>query len=350
MHKISYLLVILLLVACGDDKKKERPVSPRVKKETKIASPKTGSRYAKGEVIAIEVASEKKIDSVKVEVNGKILSFTSSTFDVILDDQKFGSKRIKTQAFFEGKSESHYIRVVILPNEAPQEMTYEIVASYAHDINDYTQGLLIDDGYLFESSGQNGKSTLEKKEIKTGKTINQHNLSDEYFGEGLALIDEKFYQLTYTSGRCYVYDRNFEEVNSFSYQGEGWGLTSYQGNLLMSNGSEKIYTRDPLTFSIVDELEVYDNKGKIDDLNELEIIDDLIYSNVYQEDYVVVIDPSTGAVLQKIDFSGLLNKTESRNVDVLNGVAFDKATRKVYVTGKLWPKLFEVRIKPKQPI
>ena len=164
---------------------------------------------------------------------------------------------------------------------------------------------------------------------------------------GLALINGLFYQLTYRENVCFVYDATFEKVSEFSYSGEGWGICAYNGNLLMTNSTEKIVIRDPKTFSILDEFEVYDNTGKVDAINELEIIDGMIYANVYLEDYIVVIDPETGTVIRKIDMTGLLKSEESEDVDVLNGIAYNQTNDRIYVTGKWWPKLFEVKFVPK---
>ena len=188
-----------------------------------------------------------------------------------------------------------------------------------------------------------------KKEIETGKVLNQINLSDDFFGEGLAILNDQFYQITYTSGACFVYDKNFERLKSFNYEGQGWGLTEYNGNLLMTNSKEKIFVREPQNFSVINEFDVYTDKGKMDSINELEVIDDLIYANVYLEDFIVAIDPETGVVKRKIDLSGLLTESEKEKADVLNGIAYDKDSGRIFVTGKWWPKLFEVKFIPKNP-
>ncbi|MEM9337292.1 MAG: glutaminyl-peptide cyclotransferase [Bacteroidota bacterium] len=280
-------------------------------------------------------------------MNDKSETHKQLTFEAAYDSPRVGVFRTKVTVFFNGKKETHYPKVTFLPTEAPQEYTYEIINTYSHDTNDYTQGLLIDNGFLFESSGRKGRSTLEKKNIKTGETLAQFNLPNEFFGEGLALLNDQFYQLTYTSGACFVYNKAFEKENTFSYEGEGWGLCTYEGKLLMTNGSEKILVRNPETFSVVDELQVYDTNGKVTYLNELEIIDGLIYVNVYQKNYILVVDPNSGAVLRKINLEGLLEEVKGGKIDVLNGIAYDPENDKTFVTGKLWPKLFELKFKPK---
>ena len=325
MRRTSVVLLVFVLLACGESKKSERPDTPRIKKETRIVLPKQNTRTTSGASVAFEFESKTvQIDSIVVEENGSSTRYLELSFEQRLTSKKVGSQRIKSTVYFSGKKETHHTKIIVLPLEAPVEYTYEIVNSYPHGTDDYTQGLLIDDGFLYEGTGQTGQSVLKKKTIETGETLQQLNLGDEFFGEGLAILNDKFYQLTYTSGACFVYNRDFEKIQTFRYEGEGWGLTEFNGNLLMTNRTEKMVVRDPATFAVIDELEVYDNKGKVDAVNELEVINGLIYANVYQEDLIVVIDPSTGAVLQKIDMTGLLAADEARNVDVLNGIAYDR--------------------------
>lgn len=348
MLKTSQLLLVLsILFGCGDQKDKKRPASPRIRKETKIISPNQNQTFTLGDSIPLEVKSEVTIDSVHIEMDDIFKSFENTNFTITSSSPKVGPKRIKVTVFFSGKSEKHYSKVIFLPKEAPEDYTYKIINIYPHDKNDYTQGLLINNGFIYESNGQYGKSTLEKKNIETGQTLQQINLTNEFFGEGLALINNQFYQLTYTSGACFVYDQNFEKVNTFHYQGEGWGLCEFNGTLLMTNGGEKLLVREPSTFSVIEEWHVYDHQGKVDNMNELEIIDGLIYANVYRKDYIIVIDPESNAVIRKIDMRGLLNDRESKDADVLNGIAYDQNNDRIFITGKLWPKLFEVKFVPK---
>jgi glutamine cyclotransferase len=237
--------------------------------------------------------------------------------------------------------------VVVLPENSPEALTYTVENAYPHNTEDYTQGLLIRDGFLYESTGQRGSSTFKKKNLTSGETLKTVNLDSEFFGEGLATLNEEFFQLTWTSGKGFVYDSDMNQIRTFSYQTEGWGLTSLDGMLVMSDGTEKLYFMEPAGFTVQQELEVYNNQGKVENLNEMEVIDGLIYANVYQEDLIVVIDPKTGEVLREITLTGLLSEAEAKEADVLNGIAYDEKTGKIYVTGKWWPKLFEVTFKPK---
>ncbi len=351
MSKTSIAIIAFLLFSCGDNGKKERPASPRIKKETKVIGPKQNQKFFEGQPVPFEFeAKNAVIDSVQVELNGNKTIYTGTKFEVTLTSKKVGIRRIKSTVYFGGKKETHYSKVIVLPTQSPTEYTYEIVNTYPHNTEDYTQGLLISEGFLYESTGQNGSSSLLKKNIESGEVLQQLNLSDDFFGEGLAYVNDQFYLLTYHAETCFVYDKSFERVNSFPYEGEGWGLTEFDGNLLMTNSTNKIIVREPATFTIIDELEAYDPDGKVDAINELEVINGLVYANVYQEDYIVVIDPETGAVVQKIDMSGLLTAGEKNSADVLNGIAYDEQNDRIFVTGKLWPKLFEVKFTPKNEV
>ena len=352
MSKPSYVVILLFLIisSCGGSKEegKEKTSSPRIRKSTKISSPTQNQSFVRGSIIPISVSTSQEfpIDSIEVVVGEVKSVFTTNSFDVSIPTRKVGTWRFLLKAFSNGNSETHYRKVVILPENPPQEMTYTIVNTLPHDVNDYTQGLLIKDGFLYESNGQYGESTFKKKKLSNGETLKVINLSSELFGEGLAVINNEFYQLTWTSGQGFVYNEDMEQIRTFNYQVQGWGMTTLNDQLVFTDETEKLYFVDPSSFTIQSELEVYSNEGKIDSLNELEVIDGLIYANVYQEDYVVVIDPETGEVVQKINFSGLLTPEEASNADVLNGIAIDQTTQKIYVTGKLWPKMFEVTIQP----
>ncbi len=352
MSKTSVVIIAFLLFSCGENEKKaEKPASPRIKKETKAVAPKQNQKFSFGQAIPFEFeGKDVAIDSVQVELDGDKTTYSETNFEVNLTSERVGSRRIKSTVYFGGKKETHYAKVILVPTQAPKEYTYEIINTYPHNTNDYTQGLLISDGFLYESTGQNGSSSLLKKNIESGETLEQVNLSDDEFGEGLALINDQFYMLTYHAGKCYVFNKSFDQINSFSYEGQGWGLTEHDGKLLMTNSSNKIIVREPETFTTSDEFEAYDPDGKVDAINELEVINGILYANVYQEDYIVGIDLETGAVVEKIDMTGLLDASESDGVDVLNGIAYDEQNDRIFVTGKLWPKLFEVKFIPKNEV
>jgi len=350
MIRISAICVLVtLMFSCKEGKETQKTTSPRIRKNTSVTSPSQNQVITRGTEIAVSIDSndDYPIDSIQVSVDGISEAFNASDFSFSIPNRKVGEQRIRIKVFSGSDTETHQRKVVILSETAPEELTYEIQNTYPHNTDDYTQGLLIKDGWLFESTGQTGKSTFKKKNLESGEDIQVVNLASELFGEGLAEFNNEFYQLTWTSGQGFVYNENMEQVRTFSYQVQGWGLTTIGNELVLTDETEKLYYVDPESFTISREIQVYDDEGKIDSLNELEVIDGLIYANVYQEDFVVVVDPETGEVLQKIDFTGLLSDEEAREADVLNGIAYDSETGRIFVTGKWWPKLFEVTFEPK---
>ncbi|WP_370089929.1 glutaminyl-peptide cyclotransferase [Ekhidna sp.] len=350
MIRLSYVFLVLLLISCTDSKEEtKKPSSPRIRKSTSVENPAQNQNVTRGEQIIVELSSSEdiNIDSVEVTVGDVTSTYYQQTFNIDIPTRKVGTWRLLIKAYSGESSETHYRKVIVLPENAPEEFTYTIENTYPHDTDDYTQGLLIKDGILYESTGQNGKSTFKKKNLTTGETLQVVNLASNLFGEGLALLNNEFYQLTWTSGKGFVYNLNMEQIRTFNYQVQGWGLTTLGNELILTDETEKLYFIEPQSFTTQREIEAYTNEGKIDSLNELEVIDGLIYANVYQEDFIVVIDPETGEVLQKIDCSGMLTAEEAEEADVLNGIAYDSDTGRIYITGKWWPKLFEVTFQPK---
>jgi glutamine cyclotransferase len=231
----------------------------------------------------------------------------------------------------------------------PPTFGYRVVAEYPHDRRAFTQGLAYVDGVLYEGTGLNGESTLRRVELETGEVLQAVRLSEEYFGEGIAVLGDRIYELTWKNGICVVFDREtFEFLEAFTYQTEGWGLTTDGERLIMSDGTNRLFIRDPETFAELDTIDVYDGAQAIWSLNELEVVDGEIWANVWQTDLIARIDPETGQVTGWIDLTGLLSERdrERHPVDVLNGIAYDPETDRVFVTGKLWPKLFEIEIVP----
>lgn len=229
----------------------------------------------------------------------------------------------------------------------PTMFAYEIVHTWPHDKHAFTQGLIFFEGQLFESTGLNGASTLRRVELETGKVIQQVALPYDVFAEGLALIDDKLFQLTWQNGKCLVYDRqSFQRQKEFTYAGEGWGLTSNGKLLVMSDGTDQIRFRDPTTFEVKKNIRVTVAGQPLAYLNELEWVKGEILANIWRTDLVARIEPSSGVVTGLVNFRGLLAAEDyDLNTDVLNGIAYDAAGDRLFVTGKHWPKLFEVRLK-----
>ena len=231
-------------------------------------------------------------------------------------------------------------------NIQPVRYSYKIIATYPHDTEAYTQGLFWKDGAMYEGTGRNGASELRKVDLASGRTERSVKLERQYFGEGITWHDGKIYQLTWVSGRSFVYDtESFRKLKSFVYDGEGWGLTSDGQYLYMSDGSEVISVRDPEKFGVVRSIRVHDGNRIVDSLNELEWIDGQIWANRYMYDEVVIIDPASGNITGIIDFSGLQNPEDiTPDTDVLNGIAYDPESGNIYVTGKNWNKIYQVEI------
>jgi glutamine cyclotransferase len=232
--------------------------------------------------------------------------------------------------------------------EAPAVYGYREIAAWPHDPTAYTQGLYWHDGYFYEGTGLEGQSSLRKVDPATGAVLQKIDLDKQYFGEGIALLGGKIYQLTWQHSLGFIYDaETFRQVGDFRYTGQGWGLTTDGTYLYMSNGSERIEVIDPDGFKKHRTIEVCTDQEKVDQLNELEWIEGEIWANVYLTDRIVRIDPATGAVTGVIDLSGLLKTTDKDiHTDVLNGIAYDASTRRIFVTGKNWKKLFEIQVKP----
>ena len=223
---------------------------------------------------------------------------------------------------------------------------YKVVNAYPHDKRAFTQGLVFEDGFLYEGTGLEGRSTLRKVELETGKIVKGRRLADEYFGEGITIYGDKIIQLTLRAGVGLVYDKeSLEPSGQFNYPTEGWGLTHDGKNLIRSDGTSTLYFLNPETFEQTGRIEVADGDGPVSGLNELEYVQGQIYANVWRTDRIARIDPKTGRVTGWIDLAGLLG-TEARGqlVDVLNGIAYDAKNNRLFVTGKLWPRLFEIEL------
>jgi glutamine cyclotransferase len=233
-----------------------------------------------------------------------------------------------------------------LPTEPPVPIyTYQIINVYPHDRGAFTQGLVFTDGILYEGTGLNGQSTLRKVELETGEILQSYELPADYFGEGIAIFDNQLIQLTFQTRIGFVYDKeSFDQIGEFSYPTEGWGLTQDGTRLIMGDGSATLYFRDPETLEETGQVTVFDANGPVTQINELEYINGEIYANIWRTERLARINPDTGQVTAWIDLSGLLTPEERSGTDVLNGIAYDAENDRLFVTGKWWPKLFEIDI------
>lgn len=228
---------------------------------------------------------------------------------------------------------------------AVEKLKYEVVASYPHDPKAWTQGLYYDDGTLYESTGIYEESTLRRVDLKTGRVLRKHSLDDRYFAEGMTLFKGKLYQLTWLSKKGFIYDpKSFEQIGTFEYPGEGWGLTHDAERLIMSDGSSKIYFMDPESMKTVRSITVRFGNRVVSELNELEYVNGYIYANIWYQNIIIKIDPADGDVVGYLELSTLW-PGRPKNIDaVLNGIAYNKEEEVFYITGKFWSKLFEIKL------
>lgn len=226
--------------------------------------------------------------------------------------------------------------------------TYTVINAFPHDPKAFTQGLVFEDGFLYEGTGLNGQSELRKVELETGKVLQSYKLPDEFFGEGITIYDDRIFQLTYKSCVGFVYNKEtFELLQEFKYQTEGWGLTNDGKHLIMSDGTPMLYFLDPETFAQSHKVMVLDQDSPVWGLNELEYIDGQIYANVWPMERIVKIEPETGRVIGWVDMEGILTPQDQIGpVDVFNGIAYDRDGHRLFVTGKFYPKIYEIKLVP----
>ncbi len=229
---------------------------------------------------------------------------------------------------------------------APPEYTFAVVRVFPHDTSAYTQGLAYRDGFLYEGTGRKGHSSLRKVRLETGEVLQRVDLASEFFGEGIAILNDKVFQLTWKSETGFVYDLNdFHLRRKFSYRGEGWGLATDGHELFLSDGTSQIRVLDPETFHEKRRIKVHDRSTPVDQLNELEFVDGQIFANVWHTNRIARIAPQTGDVVGWIDLTGLLSSVYRLDPEaVLNGIAYDPLGKRLFVTGKLWPSVFEIRL------
>lgn len=235
-----------------------------------------------------------------------------------------------------------------LAAESIPVLSVRVVKSFPHDPTAFTQGLEYYDGFLYESTGLKGKSSLRKVDVATGRVLQSVLLPPEYFGEGLTIFHGKIYQLTWLSKTGFIYDlRSFRKTAEFHFESEGWGLTHDEHSLILSDGTNQIQFIDPTTFQVQRRLEVYAEREAVVNLNELEYIDGLIYANIWHSPRIVRIDPRTGQVLAWLDLEKISAKEQREPEDVLNGIAYDREGDRLFITGKDWPELLQIKIEEK---
>jgi glutamine cyclotransferase len=343
-----FAFIALLAYGCKDNKQAD---------EFTI-SPDAGTNYKSGEAVAlkINIPAGAKVDSVVYLVDSARIGAAkdSSAVNLKTDSLSLGARVITAKVYQAGQSQELTTNINLLAAKAPEELSFKVEKVFPHDTASYTEGLVYQDGVLYESDGGrvaegNGQSSIRKADLTTGRVLKITNVDPKIFAEGIVVIGNKVVQLTYTEKIGYVYDKtSLKLLDTFNNNVgvEGWGMT-YDGNkIYMDDSTNRIWFLDKNTYRQTGYVDVYDDKGPINEINELEYIDGKIYANVYNKDYIVVIDPKTGAVLQKIDLTNLY-PNRNPGADVLNGIAYDKATGRIFVTGKKWDKLFQVKFSKK---
>ncbi len=318
-------------------------------------SPEQGSSVNQGSALKIKLETgNATFDSVSYLIDSRLLvsKVDTTSFTLPTDTLKPGLKVITARVYNGEKVDDITTNIVVLSAKAPVQYGFDIVNTFPHDTASFTEGLEFHDGVIYESDGLRGESSIRKADLRTGKPLLSVPLDDKYFGEGLTVIGDKVIQITYQEKTGFVYDRtSLKKLGEFPYVAgvEGWGMCNDGKVIYNSDGTNVIHLlniNEP--YQQLGEISVYDNKGAVDQLNELEYIDGKLYANIFQKDLIVIIDPKTGIVEGEIDLTDLYRLT-ARNIeaDVLNGIAWDAKTRRLFVTGKKWDKLFEIKLKQK---
>ena len=302
--------------------------------------------FTPGDMLRVSL---KKIN--KIEYDSIVYYKDNKKIDSIHEiGKKLGDKKITVRIFKKNNYKERSLNIRVLSSLTPKLFTYKIVNEYPHDINSYTQGLEFYNNRLFESIGLRGKSALKEIDYKSGKVIRNLPIDDAYFAEGITLLDKKIYQLTWQSKIGFIYDlESFKLIDSFQYKKsiEGWGLCNDGKTIYKSDGSSKIWKINPNTLEEIDFIQVTTNKSIITKINEMEWVNGRIYANTYQfnKDIIIIINPESGTVEGVVDFDGLKQKVKNHpKIDVLNGIAYNKNSNTIFMTGKNWNKLFELKI------
>jgi len=354
---ICFILLGILISSCNTDNNKNNNLNADTNAvvsntfQINISKPQNLTSFILGDKIDVEadIPGGLKPDSVCVFLNGKkqVTEKSSLKFTVPSDSAKAGNNSFLINAWSKGKQYTGGVSVVLRSNIIPQQYTFKIVKSYPHDANSYCQGLIYENGCMYEGTGQYGESMLMKYKLQNHELVQSYNLPEDVFGEGIVISNNLIYELTWKSHVAYEYEKEtFKLINKFDFGTEGWGITNLGKNLVMSDGSYTLYVLSPESFNEIERIEVYNNIGPVNMLNELELIDGKIYANIYLTDNIVIIDPSNGCVVGKINLTGLLDKTKvkDREAEVLNGIAWDEKGKRLFLTGKYWPEIYEVQL------
>lgn len=320
----------------------------------KVVSPEENTSFKLHQPVKVILALEDRKtvpDSVSIYFNGKyVTSIKSDPWEYSIPPVftvTTGRKSLKVTAYKGGKPQNTITRFMIIYSDiVPKRNGYRVIHTYPHNRDAFTQGLVYDNGAFFEGTGEESISTLREVELATGKVLRQHNLEGTLFGEGITIYNNRLYQVTWKNKVGFVYNKSdFKLINKIYYATQGWGLTTINNKIVMSDGTNILYFFEPEMFTVDSKIEVYDDGKKVDQLNELEYINGEIWANIWTTDLIARIDPASGKVIAYIDLKGLLPESDREpETDVLNGIAYDNSAGRIFVTGKRWPKLFEIKI------
>jgi len=357
-------LILLIMVGCSPENgvsgKQARRTPVRANVSTLVEPGKTVTLpLGKDIPVRLEYPDSVTVDSVQFYLGGALIHSlkAGSGFPekgpvearIPTGYEKTGKSGLRLRIYFAGgRTENQSRQITFLSDRKPAVYSYSVVNEYAHDSKAYTQGLQYVDGWLYEGTGNYGTSSIRRVNLESGEIAQIRDLDPSLFGEGITVLGERIYQLTYKSQVGFIYDRSsFEEIQKVYYQNrEGWGLTHNGRELIMSDGTHVIYFLDPELFTVIRQIEVYSDEGPAESLNELEYINGKIWANRYYTDEIVIIDPETGKVEGRINLKGILKAADRKSTtNVLNGIAWDEAGDRVFVTGKFWPRLFEIRLR-----
>jgi glutaminyl-peptide cyclotransferase len=334
---ISFLTLIILTLSCSNTY------------EFSLEKPK---KAILNEFVTVKLSekNDKPIDKIQFYVNGKEIASNGNSATVNTTNLGVGKHAINALAFFDGKTKKENGFIEVFADIKPVIYKYKIINEYPHDKKAYTQGLEYHNGFLYETTGRRGQSTLRKVALKTGKVLKKIALDNAYFGEGMTIVNDKIIWLTWQNNKGFVFDlETFKLEKEFAYNEskEGWGLTHSETELIKSDGSHKIWFLDPETLKEKRAIQVYTNDRSVNNLNELELVNGKIYANKYQKNTIAIIDVKTGIVEGLGDLRGLEKEMASTqkllaNDEVLNGIAYDIKNDRLFVTGKNWSKLYEI--------
>jgi glutamine cyclotransferase len=366
MNKVFFgclIFSLLVLAACEDDTQDRRTVNrPGLQKfqpPIRIKADKKGT-ILYGDTVSLQISS---IDTT-LSISEVQLSCTDNpAFEMVSEDLKIalpttqlggGEQRVKVDVkFADGQKTTRYKEFKILSETLPRKWQFEVIRKYPHDPTSFTQGFLVHEGFIYEGTGNYGETKIRKLDLTSGKVLKEKELEQDIFGEGITIFNDKIYQLTYKSSKGFVYDLNsFERERDFiynTYTSEGWGLTSNDSSLIASDGSAYIFFLNPADMSETRRIKVFNDRGEINNINELEYRDGIIYANIYTTAVIIGIDAETGRVVDEYVASGIVAPNEATSdMDVLNGIAFNPLNGNFLLTGKYWSKIYEARPIPRK--